>query len=86
MFYSEDEVQPAVTHATMLFGRVGTIDPVAEHKNVCIATKQFGKLWYGDVTAQDLAINVPLLQASLGQEIFVLYNNNDFNFDIAKGT
>lgn len=80
MFYSEEDVQPAVTQATMIFGQVGRIDPAAEFKNVSVATKQFGKLWYGDVFAHDLDTNIRLLHATVGQQIFIFLNDNDFNY------
>jgi hypothetical protein len=80
MFYSEEDVQPAVTQATMIFGQVGRMDPLAEFKNVSIATKQFGKLWYGDVSSRDLDTNIRLLQSAVGQQVYVFLNDNDFNY------
>lgn len=50
MFYVEEDIQPAVTIASELFGPVGNM---LEGKNVLhnihIGTFQYGKIWYGDV-------------------------------------
>lgn len=50
MFYTEEDVQPAVNEATKIFGEVGLMLYDTGHmKNQNIVTKEFGKLWYGDV-------------------------------------
>lgn len=50
MFYSEEDIQPAVQVATELFGPVGNmIYGKNVTKNVLIGTREFGKIWYGDV-------------------------------------
>ena len=50
MFYTAEDVQPAVQVATELFGPVGTMME-GKHvtKNVIIGTREFGKMWYGDI-------------------------------------
>lgn len=50
MFYTEEDVAPAVQVATELFGPVGNmIYGKNVTKNVLIGTREFGKIWYGDV-------------------------------------
>ena len=50
MFYSAEDIQPAVQVATELFGPVGNMmDGKSITKNVLIGTREFGKIWYGDV-------------------------------------
>ena len=51
MFYTEEDVTPAVQIATELFGPVGNMLPDSRFvsRNVIIGTREFGKLWYGDV-------------------------------------
>jgi hypothetical protein len=51
MFYTEEDVTPAVQIATELFGPVGNMlqDSRFVSQNVIIGTREFGKLWYGDV-------------------------------------
>lgn len=51
MFYTEEDVTPAVQTACELFGPVGNMLPTSRFviQNVMIGTKEFGKIWYGDV-------------------------------------
>ena len=50
MFYTAEDIQPAVQVATELFGPVGNmIYGKNVTKNVLIGTREFGKIWYGDV-------------------------------------
>lgn len=51
MFYTEEDVAPAVQIATELFGPVGNMLPDGRFvtKNVIVGTNEFGKLWYGDI-------------------------------------
>lgn len=50
MFYTAEDVQLAVQVATELFGSVGTMmEGKNVTKNVLIGTREFGKIWYGDV-------------------------------------
>jgi hypothetical protein len=50
MFYTEEDVQPAVDMATELFGTVGNMSAEKSVlKNMIIFSKQYGKLWYGDI-------------------------------------
>jgi hypothetical protein len=58
MFYSVEDVQPAVQVATELFGPVGNMME-GKHvtKNVIIGTREFGKMWYGDVDGDMEFIN-----------------------------
>ena len=53
MFYTEEDVQPAVDMATELFGKVGNMSAEKNVlKNIVIFSKQFGKIWYGDIQDQ----------------------------------
>lgn len=50
MFYTEEDVQPVVQVAVEMFGPNGNmLDGKNVTKNVIIGTKEFGKIWYGDV-------------------------------------
>lgn len=50
MFYSEEDVQPAVDMAMELFGTVGNISQErSSMKNMLITSDKFGHLWYGDI-------------------------------------
>ena len=53
MFYTEEDVQPAVDMATELFGKIGNMSAEKNVlKNIVIFSKQFGKIWYGDIQDQ----------------------------------
>lgn len=50
MFYTEEDVQPAVDMAVELFGTVGNIsNERSSVKNMIITSDKFGHLWYGDI-------------------------------------
>ena len=50
MFYTEEDVQPIVQVAVEMFGPTGNmLEGKNITKNVIIGTKEFGKIWYGDV-------------------------------------
>lgn len=50
MFYTEEDVQPAVDMAVELFGTVGNIsNERTVMKNIVITSDKFGHLWYGDI-------------------------------------
>lgn len=53
MFYTEEDVQPVVDMTTELFGAVGNMSAEKNVlKNIIIFSKQYGKLWYGDIEDQ----------------------------------
>ena len=50
MFYTEEDVQPIFKVAVEMFGPVGNmLEGKNVIRNVIIGTKEFGKIWYGDV-------------------------------------
>lgn len=50
MYWLEEDIQPAVTVATELFGPAGNMMHGKNMKrNAMVATDRFGKIWYGDV-------------------------------------
>ena len=51
MFYTEEDVEPVVQIATELFGPVGNMLNEGRFvtRNVILGTKEFGRIWYGDV-------------------------------------
>jgi hypothetical protein len=81
MFYTEEDLAPAVSLASTVFGRSGTRlfgkDTIF---NVSVATKEFGKLWYGDVDRHTLEIACTVLSEKLNQRVYLFYQDNDFNF------
>jgi ABC-type lipopolysaccharide export system ATPase subunit len=50
MFYTEEDVAPVARIAVEMFGPNGNmLDGKTVVQNVIIGTKEFGKIWYGDV-------------------------------------
>ena len=86
MFYVEEDVLPAVKTATELFGQVGNF---AEGKNVArnvsIATRQFGKIWYGDVdaTAAEIATKCKDIAQRINQTVYMFNSGNEFEYNTA---
>ena len=84
MFYDEEEVQPAVDIAAELFGYPGRlIDGHKVMRNTSIATRQFGKLWYGDIdtASTDLEATCIALSQRIGQEVYVFGEDNNFDYN-----
>jgi hypothetical protein len=85
MFYTEEDVQPVVTLAEKLFGKVGNMSMEKNTLyNVSIATREFGKLWYGDIsgnlTNTDVLVNsLTELSKFTQQKIYILDDQFDFN-------
>jgi len=50
MFYTTEDVEPIAKVAVEMFGPVGNmLEGKNVTKNVLIGTREFGKIWYGDV-------------------------------------
>ena len=76
MFYTEEDVEPVAKVAVEMFGPNGNmLDGKNVTKNVFIGTKEFGKIWYGDVdgdaqfvtdmcTAMSSRINMTVMQVN----------------------
>lgn len=85
MFYSEDDVQPAVNEAIKLFGPVGNMSMERNTMyNVSIATKEFGKLWYGDIdgarfNTTAIANALAALSKLMQQKVYILDDSFDFD-------
>jgi hypothetical protein len=79
MFYSIEDVTPAVDMATKIFGTVGNI---ATGKNVLynvsVATREFGKLWYGDIASPDVVSLLNTLSNFTRQKVYIL--DESFNY------
>lgn len=73
MFYTEEDVQPAVTAAEQIFGKPGSMDYGKNVLyNVHVFTREFGKLWYGDVSAFDVADKLKELHNLLNVQVFII--------------
>jgi hypothetical protein len=86
MFYTEEDVQPAVTKATELFGPVGNIKMGNNViRDTMIATREFGKIWYGDIDfgndpSRVLREHCRILSQKIGQKVYVFGPHNQFAY------
>jgi hypothetical protein len=80
MFYTSEDIKPAVATATKMFGLagnmivyVGDTNPPHVHVNLTLNTPQFGKIWYGDVecSQQELLKRVDILGKKIGQPVTI---------------
>lgn len=81
MFYTAEDVNPAVIAATEIFGKVGNMmEGKNVLRNISIATREFGKLWYGDIEMSTVELHnkCKTLGQKIGQTVFFL---KDGQFD-----
>jgi hypothetical protein len=82
MFHTEEEINPAVNHARKLFGMVGRYAEWKSDKrywNVSIATREYGKLWYGDIVhTENLMADLNALSKVLNQKVYLLDDQYSF--------
>jgi hypothetical protein len=76
MFYTDEDVEPAVQIAVELFGPVGNMLSESRFvtRNVIIGTREFGKLWYGDVegTQDYVAELCDILSKRINQSVSIV--------------
>ena len=79
MFYTEEDVEPVVQIATELFGPVGNMLEAGRFvtMNVIVGTKEFGKVWYGDVagTIDYVTELCEIMSKRTGQQVIVVQDN-----------
>ena len=95
MFYTEDDVQPIVDLAVKIFGRSNQYHTWSEGQimmNVVLMTRKFGKIWSGDLllgpgsgASEEVQKKLNLLSDSVGQKIFLIDDDDDFDFTRAIG-
>jgi len=70
MFYTAEDVQPAVNAAVKMFGPQGRMET---GKNVLynayIFTREFGKLWYGDISKDGIGEKLKMLSATINMNV-----------------
>lgn len=74
MFWTENDIAPAVQIACELFGPQGNMNETkTNRRNVIIGTNKFGKLWYGDVdTSTDINTLLSILTQRIGQPAMIV--------------
>jgi hypothetical protein len=85
MFYVEEDLFPAVNQAVSILGRNGVRRVGKDTEpSVSIATREFGKIWYGDVDRTTLDTACTMLSERLNQRVYLFNQDNEFNFDSAR--
>ena len=84
MFYSEEDVLPVVKAANQCFGETNTyLHGKNVLKNITVATRDFGKIWFGDIFTETLDPACKRLSNLLQKDVFVFHSNEEFNFNNA---
>lgn len=87
MFYTEEDVMLSVKTAEKMFGKNGNmIAGKNVINNAAIATREFGKLWYGDIDLFDGSFKQTVTEFSrkIGQTVYVFdTDRNNFDYDNA---
>ncbi len=86
MFWTEEDVQPAVNKAVELFGPAGRMfyEKNVRH-NMSLATREFGKIWYGDIDMDDTTFiaKCAALSAEIKQAVYVFTAENTYDYSTA---
>lgn len=90
MFYTDEDVTPSVKMAEEIFGKNGNMIPGRNViNNAAIATREFGKLWYGDIDLFDgnFEQKATDLSQRIGQTVYVFdMDRNNFDYNNALHT
>jgi hypothetical protein len=84
MFYTQEDVQPAVDAAVRIFGRNGSYVFNGNVKNVVIATREFGKIWNGDVDVSILEDKCSQLARQIGNTVYLFEGFYTDNLDFTQ--
>ena len=73
MYYAAEDILPAVQAAEKLFGISGNMDQDAGLKNYTLATRKFGKIWYGDIAGSRKEVNAKCIQLAeiIGEQVWL---------------
>ena len=70
MFYTAEDVQPAVNAAVKMFGPQGRMDTGKNvFYNASVFTKEYGKLWYGDISKDGVGEKLKMLSATINMNV-----------------
>jgi hypothetical protein len=84
MFYTEEDIQPAVTAAVRIFGNNGTYVFGKNTVNITVATREFGKIWYGDVSATTVNAKCSQLARMINSNVFLFEGAHSGNLDFTQ--
>ena len=70
MFWQAEDVQPAVNAAVKMFGPQGRMDTGKNVLyNVSVFTKEYGKLWYGDISKDSIGEKIKMLSTTINMNV-----------------
>ena len=73
MFYTAEDVSPVVKIVADVFGKVGNMETGKNVLyNVSIFSREYGKLWYGDLVNDEISEKLTALSAKLGMSLSVV--------------
>ena len=76
MFWQAEDIQPAVKVVAEVFGKVGNMETGKNVLyNVSIFSRQYGKLWYGDLVNDGISEKLTSLSTKLGMSLSVIDDN-----------
>jgi hypothetical protein len=76
MFWQAEDVQPAVKVVAEVFGKVGNMETGKNVLyNISIFSRQYGKLWYGDLVNDGLSEKLTSLSTKLEMSLSVIDDN-----------
>ena len=95
MYYSEEDIQPAVDLAQKIFGRAEQYHTWSDGQvmvNVAIMTRKYGKILSGDLllgknagtASVDLQKKLDILADSIGHTVFLTDGDYEFSLAIAR--
>jgi len=87
MFYTEEDVTPVVRTAERVFGKQNLYFPGSQYKYCTLITREFGKIWVGELNLSDRADTqqkLNLLSDTLDKRIFITNGDYSINQPIMK--
>ena len=72
MFWTDEDIKPAVDSAEQLFGPQNQYIKDTPYKNMSIISREFGKIWYGDVDFdENFKEKMEMLSVTINQKLYL---------------
>jgi hypothetical protein len=84
MFYTEEDIQPVVDVAVRIFGRNGSYVFDRNAKSIIVATREYGKIWSGDVDAYSIEDNCRQLARQINTDVYLFEGFYVDNLDFSQ--
>jgi len=82
MFWTDEDIQPAVNLAEKLFGPNNSYehDNRNAHRNISIMTRELGKIWFGDMELnENTKENMEKLSVTINQKVYFTKGFDTYN-------